>query len=249
MPERVAGELQHFALHDVLQAVDTADAVGHGNDRALGATSLVACRFEILLLISSLISLGFNRMEISWFFSATAIAASLPRTEASSVWSPTVTTIPPIRGLIDLDRQIELALEVLFQLRGDIANLRIGHRKGGENLAIAGTFFSALHGLVETGNLGRTVSRSFWANSFSRVGQTVISLAACGREELDELLLAHIRVVDDSGHLGVAGKCRQRFETIRPLRQRAFSRASENTASAYGRAMVTVSAICVTDLA
>jgi hypothetical protein len=35
--EGVAGEFQHFALHDVGQAVHAADAVGHGDDGAFGA--------------------------------------------------------------------------------------------------------------------------------------------------------------------------------------------------------------------
>ncbi len=35
--ESVARKLEHFSLHDVGQAVDTADTVGHRNDGALGA--------------------------------------------------------------------------------------------------------------------------------------------------------------------------------------------------------------------
>ena len=37
--EGVAGEFQHFALHDVGQTMDAADAVGHGDHGALVAGS------------------------------------------------------------------------------------------------------------------------------------------------------------------------------------------------------------------
>jgi hypothetical protein len=36
-PKVFAGKLDHLALHDVAQPVDAGDAVGQGNDRALGA--------------------------------------------------------------------------------------------------------------------------------------------------------------------------------------------------------------------
>ena len=42
----VAGELQHFTLHDIGQAVDTDDAVGDGNHRPLGTE--LGARFQVL---------------------------------------------------------------------------------------------------------------------------------------------------------------------------------------------------------
>ena len=36
-PERVARELDHLALHDLAETVDTGDAVGESHDGALGA--------------------------------------------------------------------------------------------------------------------------------------------------------------------------------------------------------------------
>jgi hypothetical protein len=44
--EGVAGEFQHFALHDILQAVHTADTVGNGNHRALRAH--FRCALQVL---------------------------------------------------------------------------------------------------------------------------------------------------------------------------------------------------------
>jgi hypothetical protein len=37
MPYEPPGKLEHFALHDIGQAVNTADTVRHGNHRALRA--------------------------------------------------------------------------------------------------------------------------------------------------------------------------------------------------------------------
>ena len=64
--ERVVRELEHLALHRVGQAVDAADAVGDRHHRALRAHFRApVSRFWILLLISSLISDGFNCMVSS----------------------------------------------------------------------------------------------------------------------------------------------------------------------------------------
>ena len=106
-------ELEHLALHRVGQAVDAADAVGHGDHGALVADFGADARgLLIRLLISSLISDGIELHDSLLIVNSVACAGdrapsgvSAARlhlfaggrvTEVSSTSSPTTTRTPPI---------------------------------------------------------------------------------------------------------------------------------------------------------
>ena len=138
-----------------------------GNDGCPGAElHWIACRFEILLSISSLISefscilspsfqRHGHRRELAAHRGVERLVANGHHDTAN-------------QGLIDLDRQIELALEVLFQLRVTSRTCASDIAKA-ERISPSRVPLQRASWSRETGNLGRTVSRSFWANSFSRV--------------------------------------------------------------------------------
>jgi hypothetical protein len=68
MPERVPGELEHFAVGGVRQTVNADDAVRHGNDRALVAG--LSRRLELLdPLLDEIADLGCLDCHLSRFLS------------------------------------------------------------------------------------------------------------------------------------------------------------------------------------
>ena len=128
-----AGELDHLAGLDVVEAVDARDAVADREDPAhLGDLGLLAEVPDLLLEDRGDLS-GLDR-HYPTSFMMFCRCASLERIEVSIMREPTLTTSPPIRLSSTVTSSLTSLPTLAFSVVGQPLGLRLGQRLGGGDL-------------------------------------------------------------------------------------------------------------------
>jgi hypothetical protein len=235
--EGVARHLDHFARHHVGQTVNANDAVGDGNDRALGAqfargTEVFDLGFDqfadfawIQLHFCSpnrLVPINMRRMSPALLLALQekAMRCSRPFTEPSITWSPTAITAPPISSGSTVTCTLTARLN--FALSPATRSSICACVSCCALVMVASSVPSALAFRVSNWALisGNSDRRSFSASTLTKFAPVFAQIGTSHfDDQIGDALGRHGRIRDQTCQLFIASDQRQRLHTRRPARQ------------------------------